>query len=328
MRLAIVGCGDAAQTIVLASRFLRGVRVSCVVDRDPERRERFARRLRCEARADWRDLIGSDACDAVYIAIPHDAHEEVTSACVDAALPALLEKPIAATVDAGERMVGSLGPDSRVAVNYQYRYDPRAWRVVESVRGGVIGPVRYATVELPWYRGPDYFAAASWHASRARSGGGTLLTQGSHLLDLALHACGDPRLAIGRTFRRVHSASDVEDLALGVVETTDGVPIQVLSSMVTSPSRPAGIRFVGERGTIEWHGPSRSRITARGVRVRRPVVWTELHAYVASLAAFQRWVAGGPAPRCEANGALPVLRAVDALYRSALEGRAVEIGQR
>ena len=321
MNLAVVGLGDAARAVCLATRFVPRCRISAVVDLDEARARNVAFRFGAEAFTDWRRLLvasGSRRPDAVYVAVPHDLHAAMTAELANAGFPVLLEKPVAESLSAALELARQVPVDARIAVNYQYRYDPCAWALVRTALLGTLGPLRYVEVVVPWHRDPSYFTAAAWHASRSRSGGGTLLTQGSHALDIALLAAGgEPVGAAGRIFRLVHTSAEVEDLAFGCVQTRSGVPVTITSSMVSRPADRVRITVYGERGRLTYRGPARARLQARGVRVRSPVVLTELHAYVASLAGFARWAAGGKPHRCPLRSAVPVLAAVDAIYRDA-----------
>lgn len=326
MRIGFVGCGDAARTMGLATRFVRGLRVSAVVDPNAGRRSWFERRFAARGFDDWRTLLAPGIVDAVYVAVPHDAHRELALAYAAAGLPVLLEKPLAASFADAQAIASAQIDGARIAVNYQYRYDPRVAQLVDVARSGGLGPVSYVHVTVPWYRDERYFTNAAWHASRERSGGGTLLTQGSHALDIAILATGGaPTAVAARTYRRVHRDTEVEDLAYATVETSTGVPVSIVSSMVSRPPDRLTIAVYGRNGSIVWRGPARSRLRGRGVRVRRPFVATELHAYVASLAGFRDWAAGGGAHRCRAADALNVMRAVDAAYRSASDGCMIDV---
>jgi predicted dehydrogenase len=327
MRLACVGCGDAAKAINLASRFVSGVEMTVFVDAARDRAESMADRHRgARAETDWRTLADDPAVDAVYVAVPHSLHREVVGELSAAGKPVLLEKPLAESVASGAELLSALPAGAKVGVNYQYRYDPKAWALVTAVRSGSVGSVHYISVDVPWYRTPAYFDHASWHAQAQVAGGGTLLTQGSHLLDIALLCAGSvPVAASGQTYRRQFVESEVEDLASGQLETSSGIPIFISSSMVSPPGFRASIAVYGSRGCIRYEGPGRASLRGYGVRVPRPVVFTQLHSYRASLSGFKKWVNGGELYRCTAGDAMPVLRAVDAIYRSAGSGARVVI---
>lgn len=328
MRMAVVGCGDAAMAMGLASRFVGGVKIVACVDPVRGRAVAYARRHRgARALGDWHDLVGATDVDFVYVSVPHNLHRPVTIGLARAGYPVLLEKPLAESPAAAEALLSEVPATVQVGVNYQYRYDIAAWALVEAVRSGRLGAVHYVSVDVPWYRTERYFRRASWHGKITVSGGGTLLTQGSHALDIALLCVGSTPVSVaGSTYRRMFGSSEVEDLAFAQVETAAGVPIAVTSSMVSLPGHPARISVYGSKGSVTWQGPERSALRAQGVRVPRPVSGSRLQPYRLSLAGFSRWLGSSGERdedqyRCPASDALPVLRAVSAAYRSAKTGR-------
>jgi len=323
MRLAFVGCGDAASTLLLASRFVSRVQPIVFVDTNIDRARRFARRVPgAGSTDDWRSVLEADGVDAVCAAVPHRLHAEIAEACIGAGLAVFLEKPVASTLQAGRQLLDSVGPSAKVGVNYQFRFDRRIRALGESVREGRLGEVIYLEVRVPWYRTDDYFRRAPWHADREAAGGGTMLTHGSHGLDLALVLAADsPARASGATYRRRFTDTGIEDLAMGVVETTSGIPITIVSSMVSRPGFAMSVTVYGTLGSATYVASLIPRIHYHGIRARSSAPSTLLQPYRASLAAFRDWLEGGVRYECTISDALPVLAAIDALYRSAESGR-------
>jgi predicted dehydrogenase len=262
------------------------------------------------------------------------------TAAVEIGLHVLAEKPLARTGAEGEAAARLMQPQSapcvagatRVAVNYQYRYDSACYAMARAVQRGDLGEVRYARINVPWKRGEDYFRGAAWHASLEQAGGGTLLTQGSHFMDVALWACGQPvRSVMGHTARRVFTGVEVEDFAAGVVELANGAVIEICSSMVAASEGPATIEIYGSRATAfyraGWLGGLRfeGRRVGRILREHPPV--RGLHALQRSIEGFRRWAAGGEPHLVPVSEALPVLKAVEAVYRSAERGERVLLEQ-
>lgn len=323
MKLAFIGCGDASAAMLLACRLTRGVRPAIFVDLNLERAQRLARFTPgAIVSREWRDVPDSHRADAAYVALPHSMHAEVATVLTAAGLPVLLEKPLAANLAEGRHIVEKLGASDLLGVNYQYRFDPRICEIRDAVRSGRLGELRYIDVRLPWYRTQRYFNAAPWHADATLSGGGTLLTQGSHGLDAALWICGDsPVEAFGSTYRRVFSETQIEDLATGVIETRSGMPIIITSSMISKPGSPMTVTAYGSRGSATYTASLLPRVRFRGMTGRVRVPTTRLQSYRLSLSAFAGWCAGGAAYHSTATDALEVLACVDALYRSGHSGR-------
>jgi UDP-N-acetyl-2-amino-2-deoxyglucuronate dehydrogenase len=327
LRLAVVGCGDVAGYTAWFARLNPRIRLAACCDRDEVRAVTFARRHHVPAwYKEYADLLAAGGFEAVYLAVPHDLHLPLARQAIQAGLAVLLEKPLANGQLEGQTLAAEVAQyGARLAVNYQYRYDAACYALARVAQSGALGKIRYARCNVPWERQAAYFAGgASWHASRARSGGGTLLTQASHFLDVLLWACGSPALrAQGLTRNLAFGAQgvEVEDLAMGQVELQDGALIQLCSSMAVHPEQPATLELYGERGTLFYRAGWTPRLEARGLRVRleRPPA-PGVHALARSLEAFRRYAQGGEPHLATADQALATLTVVDALYRAAQSG--------
>lgn len=330
LQLAIVGCGDIARYTAMFARLNRRVRLAACCDLDPQRAADFGRRFGIRGvYHDLETLLARENPQAVYLAVPHDLHLPLARLAVEAGAAVWCEKPLAASLEAG-RALAELAkqPGARIAVNYQYRYDRACYALAQACRSGDLGRLHYLRANIPWRRAEAYFAGGSaWHSSRQRSGGGTLLTQGSHFLDVMLWAAASrPAAAWGQTSRQVFIDSEVEDLAMAVVEMEDGVLVEICSSMVAQPERAATIEVYGSRGTLRYRDGLLPRLQTIGCTIpRRSPPVGGLHALARSLEAFRQWIASGRPYLSSAATALQTLQVVDAVYRSAECGQQVAI---
>jgi predicted dehydrogenase len=311
------------------ARLNRRVRLAACCDRTTAGAEAFAARSRIpEAYGDYQAMLAQAPIDAVYLSVPHDLHAGMIRAAIEAGKHVLVEKPVTRTLEEGREIV-RLAQDAPVlvGVNYQYRYDSACYALVRASQQGYLGRLYYGRCNLPWHRDEVYFEEGEWRGQMARAGGGTLLTQGSHLLDILLWAMGSPPdKAWGQTAQMRFDHVQVEDLAMGIVELESGAVVQICSSMIAQPEQPTTIELYGERGTAVYGSRPHPRVRFRGVRVRkeRPPIWG-LHAMQRSLEGFRAWVIQGRPYLTPAAQALPVLAAVEAIYRSARLGRKVSV---
>ena len=326
LRLAVVGCGDVAGYTAGFARLNRGIRLAACCDRDASQAERFARSHRIPHWfADFDELLAAEGFDALYLAVPHDLHLPMARAGLERGFAVLLEKPLAATLAEGIELARLAElPGARLAVNYQYRYDTGCFALAAAARQGALGKICYARCNIPWRRELDYFTrSAGWHASAVRAGGGTLLTQGSHFLDVLLWACASrPLRAQGLTRRMVFHEVEVEDLAMGTVELESGALLQMCSSMVANPEQPATLEVYGELGSAFYRAGLLPRTEFRGVKPRRAAPPARgVHALARSLEAFRVFAQGGVPHLATAAESLTTLAAVEALYRAAGSGQ-------
>ena len=318
LNLAIVGCGDIARYTALVSRLLPQVRLSACCDVNVERAKTFAKRYHIpQIFTDYAEMLESTDIDAVYLAVPHHLHYGMILSAVEAGKPVFLEKPITRTLEEGIKLVEAIA-GQKVGVNYQYRYDGGCYALARAVQAGALGQVYSIRINIPWHRTQSYFDGAPWHKTIAQAGGGTLITQGSHFLDVALWALGErPVSAMGYVASPGFEV-EVETLVHGIVETEGGTLIGITSSMVAASEQAVTVEVYGERGTAQYRDVPLSSVKFVGVKARkeRPPEWG-LHALQCSLAGFANWVLTDKpylTPACEA---LPVLAAVDGIYRSA-----------
>jgi predicted dehydrogenase len=331
LRLGIAGCGDIAGFTALVSRFVPALRLTASCDLDAARVSSFARRYGIKATyTNYEEMLQCGGIDAVYLAVPHDLHLPMACAAIAAGLPVFVEKPLARNLPEGRRLVAaSEAAGVKVGVNYQYRYDRACHALHGLLAEGALGTIRHARINLPWHRDKKYFEASPWHRSISRAGGGTLITQGSHFLDVALWSIGKaPVSAMGYVASPGFKADidvEVDTLAAGIVETEGGALISISSSMVAAREGRVSIEVYGERGSAVYTNRPWPRLVVRapGFRAARqsgPCL-PGFHALQRSLAAFVGWVQSDRPYLVPASEALPVLAAVDGIYRSAASGK-------
>jgi UDP-N-acetyl-2-amino-2-deoxyglucuronate dehydrogenase len=341
LKLSIVGCGSIAAYVAAIARLTGGVQLAAACDISPERVETFAQKhhipktfTRYEellAEISSNNAKGYSAAEifsAVYLSVPHNLHFEMLKMAIDAGIDVFAEKPITRTYAEGREIVAYAREKGvKIGVNYQYRYDSGCYRLARVVQSGALGSVFYVRINVPWHREQNYFNDSPWHKTFAQAGGGTLITQASHLVDIALWAIGSsPVSAMGYTTRAKFKDIEVEDLALGTVELKNGTLIQITSSMVATPEQAVTIEVYGEDGTAKYIDKPTPRVKYIGVKPKiERVPKRGGHALHRSLKGFRDWVLRGEDYLVPGEEALPVLQVVEAIYQSAQSGQRVQI---
>lgn len=333
-KLAIVGCGDIGKSAATVARLNPRMKAVIACDISGTRAAAFARRHHIpDWEIDYTLMLKKGGFDAVYLAVPHNLHFDMIKAAVLEGYPILVEKPVTRTLEEGRRAVNLAAEYGvKLGVNYQRRYSPGCYRLARSVQNGNLGTVNLVRINIPWRRKITYFDKAPWHASLAAGGGGTLITQGSHYLDIALWALsGDPpATAMGVTAQRKFTgmngpperAIEVEDLASGIIQTESGVQIQICSSMMASSEQAVAIEVYGDKGTATYSDRPWSHVRFRDtcVKYHRSPIWA-LNPMQASLEGFRRWVKYNEPFLIPAAETLPTLAAVEAIYTSSESGK-------
>ena len=318
LNLAVVGCGDIAGFTALVSKLVPQVTLSACCDVNNERAEKFAKQHRIpQVFTDYNELLEKSKVDAVYLAVPHHLHYEMILSAVKAGKPVFVEKPVTRTLDEAKKLIKEIG-NTKVGVNYQYRYDSGCYALARAVRSGALGKIHSMRINIPWHRTQRYFDGAAWHKTIAHAGGGTLITQGSHFLDIALWALNEnPVSAMGYAKTPLFDV-EVDTLTHGIVETEGGALVSVVTSMVTATEQKVTIEAYGEKGTAIYANSPLPHVKFIGVKIQRerPPEWG-VHALQRSLAGFANWILNDKPFLTPAGSTLPVLAAVDGIYRSA-----------
>ncbi len=188
MNFAIIGCGAVGQK---RARHLLGARLVHCVDLDLQRAAQVAALgQRCVSGSDWREPLGRADVDAVIVATPQDSQVEIVRAAVTAAKHVLVEKPAARNVDEIHGLPQLAAKyDVRVRVGFNLRYHRAFQQARRLVDSGALGPLLFLRARYGHGGRPGY--ASEWRAQPQRSGGGELIDQGVHLIDLARWFLGD-----------------------------------------------------------------------------------------------------------------------------------------
>jgi len=325
LRLGVVGCGGIARFTALFARWNRGIHLAACCDVSKEKAKAFAQRYGFEwSHTSLDEMLNETEMDAVYLAVPHHLHHPMLTAALGKSYHVLVEKPVTRTLDEGRDIVKRADEKGlKVGVNYQYRYSKACHALAAALRDGALGKVHYARIHVPWSRKQSYFDTAPWHRFQAQAGGGTLITQGSHFLDLLLWGMDSPpESAAGYVAKMRFEDVEVEDLAQGIVQLKNGSFLQITSTMAAHAERPVTIEVYGEKGSAFYTNRPFPRLRFRGVRLKkRPPPCSGIHALQRSLEGFRSWVKEGKPYLTPAKDALPVLASVEAIYRSAQTGK-------
>lgn len=327
-RVALIGAGLAAAPWLDALADL-GCQVVTVATRDEARFARVAERFP-DALQVWPPsaALASTPIDVCIDLSPATAHLDGVRRAAEAGVPLIIEKPLATSLADGLTAVEvAAGAGIPLAVCLQYRYQEGARALHDLVERGHLGPIRAATLEVPWWRDADYYAEPGRGTYR-RDGGGVLLTQAVHALDLlGWYLGGLPDWVSAHLGHGAIHDIEVEDVAAAVMGYGGGsCAATVFATTGARSAEPVVLRLVGERATarlvgttLEVHdggqAPVPDAASADAVSARDPMAFPSRwhRAFLEdTLAAFD---AGRPPP-IGGPEAVVSLAVIDALERS------------
>ena len=244
--IALVGTGMWAPRLAEAAG-RAGLQVVTCFSRDEARRREFAERFGAEAAATLDEAIRHPAAEGVVLATPNDVHEEQALACAEHGRHVFVEKPIADSVEAGERMRQACA-DAGVTlmVGHAFRRLGAARRVKQLLDDEALGRVVLAEANMSL---PGSFKTQAWRAHRSRNPGGPIMQLGIHHVDTLAYWLGPVRRAAG-VFAHVHAAVDIDDVGVVTFEFESGALASLTGSYV-SP-KTLTLRLLGTDAVLDY----------------------------------------------------------------------------
>lgn len=321
MRAAVIGCGVIAPMHVGSIAAAGGEVVQlCDIDTDKAARLRAAHCPGAEITADFDEALSRNP-DVVHICTPHYLHAGMAEAALRRGINVFVEKPLCISVAELERISEAAARSSaQLGVCFQNRFTPaaaEAKRLAASVTAG------YCSVQ--WKRDAAYYASAGWRGKKATEGGGVLINQAIHTLDLLLWLIGEPRFVTANVSNRTHAGViDVEDTAEGLIEF-DNCSAPFYATVSAAGSLPVEVLIEGAHA-LRYSG---GELFVDGKPAVLPVpqtlpgkaYWGSAHPVI--IKEFYDCVRSGrPFPVDVTEGGRTV-RLLDAIYRS--KGRRIQV---
>ncbi len=249
VRFGIVGPGKVAELHAAALGRIPSARLVGVAGRDVQQAQALARAYGAAAWPSFAGMLGSGQLDALIVCTPHPAHTEYAVAAARAGIHAVVEKPMAITTRDCDAMIEAAARNQVIlSVISQRRWYPAVRRVKAAIDAGRIGDPGLATVEVLGWRGPEYYALDSWRGTPAGEGGGVLVNQAVHQLDLLRWLLG-PVIEIGGQVANLnHPEIEVEDTAVAVVRFASGALASIVVSNSQQPGLYANVHVHGRNG--------------------------------------------------------------------------------
>lgn len=250
IRFAIVGCGTIAPWHAEAIQRTDGAVLVAVASRRPEQAEAFARARGVEWAPTFDALVRRTDVDVVTLCTPSGVHAEMAIAAARAGKHVVVEKPIAVTLAQADAMLEACRESGRsLAVISQLRFAPDLQVVYTAVTDGRLGRLLLADLSMKYFRSQAYYDSAGWRGTWTMDGGGALMNQGIHGIDLLVWLAGKPRIIYGcaRTLAR---RIEVEDTAVAVAELEGGCLATIIGTTSVTPGFPRRLALHGERGSI------------------------------------------------------------------------------
>ena len=246
----IVGAGVIASFHARAIAGLNGARLVAVADQTPERAESLASDFNVEALS-IDALLRRPEIDVVCICVPSGHHADIGVMAAGAGKHVIVEKPIEVTLEAADRLIDACQRKHVVlSVISQHRWDVGVRELKHLVDSGQLGKLVLGDAIIKWYRTQAYYDSGQWRGTVQLDGGGALMNQGVHYIDLLQWVMGPVEKVFAKTATRAHERIQVEDVALAVLSFAGGAIGVIESSTAVYPGLSERLEVSGTGGTV------------------------------------------------------------------------------
>jgi UDP-N-acetyl-2-amino-2-deoxyglucuronate dehydrogenase len=343
---AIVGCGMIARFHARALAEVAGARVAALVSRTRANADKMAGELGldCFRTYELPAALARPDVDAVIVTTPSGAHLEPAIAAAEAGKHVVVEKPLEITAERCDRIIEACDRAGvKLCTIFPSRFGDANRTLKAAVEAGKFGRVALAETTCKWWRPQSYYDEGGWKGTQALDGGGALMNQAIHNVDLLLWLMGPPTHVSGFTATLAHERIEVEDTAVACLRFASGALGVIQATTSVYPGLPKTIAVHGDRGTavIEQDDILRWDFTPetdedRAIKARfaakagasggasNPAAISH-QGHARQLADFVRAVEAGAAPAVDGREGRRSVAVIEAIYESSRTGRVVEM---
>ena len=254
---AVIGCGVVSSVHLAAIAGNPAVHLAAVCDTDTSALAAAAKEHGVPGFADYRDVLDEIRPDVVHICTPHDQHVAIAIDCLERGANVIMEKPLAHTIADGARLVTAAAehPDVKIGVCFQNRYNTPVAQMHRLLASGDLGAVLGASATVMWERSAAYYRAKPWRGRWETSGGGLLMNQAIHTVDLLQRLLGDVGAVRGHAANNsLGDDIEVEDTADMMLTHRGGARSVFYATLANSVNAPVTIDVNTEAATLHLSG--------------------------------------------------------------------------
>ncbi len=326
LRVGVVGCGKISTMHLTSAKYLENAELVGVCDCVKEKADQAAEKYGCKAYYDYTEMINKDTLDVVHICLPHYLHTVVSRYAINQGVHVLCEKPMSIDYEDALETV-KLAEEKGVfySIIFQCRYNESSTCVKQYLEDGTLGKVISGRVVLTWYRPSDYYAASDWKGTWDKEGGGVVIDQAIHSLDLANWFINDTVESVqAHLSNRGHRKMDVDDTAEGLIRYKGGTTLSFWAMNNYGCNEPIEIRLLCENGKvcmdydkaeILFNDGKRVIMDTKQARVKYEGgkdYWGTKHIY--QIDDFYRAVEAGRQPAISGREALKIQKLICTIY--------------
>jgi predicted dehydrogenase len=252
LNFALVGAGVIGKHHGLViSQLADRINLAAVVDIDLPKAESLAAQRGGTPYASLTEALSTTDIDVVVVCTPTGRHGEIAIEALNAGKHVIVEKPAEITVAKTDEIIDAQQKaGTMVTVISQHRFDPATETTIAAIGKGELGRLTSGIASIDWWRGQSYYDSGDWRGTWELDGGGALMNQGVHTVDLLVATLGRPVEVFAYTGTLAHQRIEVEDIAVGVVKFESGALGVLHATTAAYPGLSARLQVHGDRGSV------------------------------------------------------------------------------
>ncbi len=256
-RIGVVGCGSIGPTHGAAARQIPDeAELIATCDVLPERAKAMAQKFDVtRVYSSFDQVLADKDIDIVSICTPSGMHADMAVAAMEAGKHVICEKPMEVTLEACDRMIDAeKRTGKKLTVISQHRFDAATQLVKEAITSGKLGKIILADAHVKWWRTQEYYDSGDWRGTWKWDGGGSLMNQGVHTVDVLQYLVGGVDRLWAQTRTGAHKNIEVEDIAVAAMSYTCGAVGTFTATTVAYKGLPVRIDIYGTDGSAIIEG--------------------------------------------------------------------------
>jgi predicted dehydrogenase len=249
----IVGCGMIADFHARAIKAMIGGHLACVFSRSKANADRVAGAYNCASYQDYKEFLAHPGLDIIAIATPSGAHLDPCIQAAEAGKHVICEKPLEVTLERVDRMIRACKDNGvMLAGIFPRRFSEATTVFKKAVDSGRLGKITLADAYIKWYRTQEYYDSGDWRGTWLLDGGGALMNQSIHTIDLLYYLAGEVDSVCAYADLSIHKGIETEDNAVAIVKFKNGAlgVVEGSTACFSPTGHPAEVHLCGSDGSI------------------------------------------------------------------------------
>jgi len=343
IRFGVIGTGAISAAHIDSINKLENAKLTAVWSRTPEKARQVAEREGCYAASTIEELVARDDVDAVCICTPSGAHMEPALMAIEAGKHVIVEKPLEVTDERCNRIIEAADKAGvKLGVIFQSRFAPANAALHQAIQEGRFGRLVMGDAYVKWYRSQEYYDSGAWRGTWELDGGGALMNQAIHTVDVLLWLMGPVESVYAYADCLAHERIEVEDTVAAVLRFKNGAMGVIEATTSVHPGYPKRVEIHGSKGgavivddsVVEWNeagDPERGKAMKEqfgpkfvsGTASNPMAMSFDNHRK--QIGDFIQAIEEGRTPMIDGREGARSVAVVRAIYKSAKEGRPVSL---